>query len=219
MNIPAQHYDNAGAKPTQNSTTTVSAIRLLIAALCLAAGAAGAVDAAADMPTPKTTTTGAAMEQKVELATLVRQEQLLQFESFNNDTALALGLRVIELARAAHKTVAVNITRDGLVLFYHGMQGTTADNLNWIRRKSNLVNRTGHSSFYTHTEVKNNGGDYDAIPTLDPREFAAHGGSFPLLIKGSGQIGTITVTGLPGAEDHALVVAALKSYLKIDADL
>nr|ACN58963.1 cellulase precursor [uncultured bacterium BLR10] len=179
------------------------------------------VSAALDQLTPKkaTSTAGPAMEQKVDLATLVRQEQLLQFDSFTNDTALELGLRVIELARAAHKTVAVNITRDGLVLFHHGMQGTTADNLNWIRRKSNLVNRTGHSSFYTHTEVKNGGGDYDAIPTLDPREFAAHGGSFPLVIKGAGPIGTITVTGLPGAEDHAMVVAALKACLKIDADL
>jgi endoglucanase len=163
--------------------------------------------------------TAQAQEPKVELATLARQEQLLQFDSFNNDTALALGLQVIELARAAHKKVAVNVTRDGLVLFYHGMEGMTADHANWIRRKSNLVNRTGHSSFYTHTEVKNSGGNYDAIPALDPREFAAHGGSFPLVVKGSGRIGTITVTGLPGPEDHAMVVAALKAYLKLDADL
>jgi endoglucanase len=158
-------------------------------------------------------------KQKVDLATLLRQEQLLQFDSFDNDAALALGLKAVELARAAGKKVAVNITRDGLVLFYHGMQGMTADHDNWIRRKSNLVNRTGHSSFYTHNEVKNGGGDIDALPGLDKRDFAAQGGSFPLVIKGKGRIGTITVTGLPGPEDHALVVAALKASLKIDAEL
>ncbi|MTV37170.1 heme-degrading domain-containing protein [Duganella radicis] len=161
-------------------------------------------------------TAGASMEQKVELSTLTRQEELLQFDSFNNDTALALGMKVIELARAAGKSVAVNITQDGTMLFYHGMPGTNADNANWIRRKSNLVNRTGHSSFYTHTEVKNAGGDYDHIPGMDMKEFAAHGGSFPLVVKGKGRIGTLTVSGLPGAEDHAMAVAALQAYLNVD---
>jgi endoglucanase len=99
------------------------------------------------------------------------------------------------------------------------MEGTSSDQADWIRRKNNLVNRTGHSSFYIHTEVKNNGGDHDAIPTLDPREYAAHGGAFPLTVRGAGMVGTITVSGLPGPEDHALVVAALKSYLKKDGDL
>lgn len=152
----------------------------------------------------------------LDLAAIARQEQLLQFERFDNDTALALGLKVIELARAANKKIAVNITRDGLTLFYFGMDGMTADHANWIRRKSNLVNRTGHSSFYTHTEVKNSGGNYDALPGLDMRDYAAHGGAFPLNLKGAGRIGTITVTGLPGPEDHALVVAALQAYLKVE---
>ena len=167
------------------------------------------VSAALDALTPK----------KVELSALLRQEQLLQFDSFSNDDALALGTLAIELARSLHKQVAVNVTRDGVMLFFHGMQGTNADNANWIRRKSNLVNRTGHSSFYTHNEVKDGGGDFEALPGLDMRDYAAHGGSFPLVVKGKGRIGTVTVTGLPGPEDHALVVAALKAYLKIDADL
>ncbi len=157
-------------------------------------------------------------QNDVQLAALARQEQLLQFDSFTNDTALALGNEVVELARAANKKVAVNVTRDGLMLFYFGMDGMTADHANWIRRKSNLVNRTGHSSFYTHTEIKNSGGDYDHIPSLDMKDYAAHGGSFPIIVKGSGRIGTITVTGLPGPDDHALVVAALKAYLKVELD-
>jgi endoglucanase len=179
------------------------------------------VSAALDVLTQKKTTTaaGATMEPTFDLATLARQEQLLQLDRFTNDTALELGMRVIELARAAGKSVSVNITRDGTMLFYHGMQGTSADNANWIRRKSNLVNRTGHSSFYTHTEVKNSGGDFEALPGLDMRDYAAHGGSFPLVLKAGGRIGTLTVSGLPGADDHALAVAALKSYLNINADL
>ena len=164
--------------------------------------------------------TGATMEKPdPALAAIARQEQVLQFDAFDNDTALEIGLKLVAMAREKKQAVAVNITRDGTMLFYHGMNGTSSDNQDWIRRKSNLVNRSGHSSFYIHTEVKNNGGNTWAIPTLDPREFAAEGGSFPLTIKGVGQVGTITVSGLPGPEDHALVVAGLKDYLKIGGQL
>ncbi len=157
-------------------------------------------------------------KQEVTLEMVVRQEQTLQFSSFSNEMALELGNLIVEMARAAQQAVAVDITRNGTMLFFHGMTGTTKDNADWIRRKSNLVNRTGHASFYTNIDVKRRGGDVDAIATLDARDYAAHGGAFPLVVKDVGQVGTITVSGLPGAEDHALVVRALRRYLKVDAD-
>jgi len=40
-------------------------------------------------------------------------------------------------------------------------------------------------------------------------EFAAHGGSFPITIAGSGVIGSVGVSGLPQRDDHELVVEAL----------
>ncbi len=150
------------------------------------------------------------------LAALLRQEQALQFDSFDHRSALELGLEIVALARARQQSVAVDITRNGNQLFYHGMEGMSKDHADWIRRKRNLVERTGHSSFYTHTEVKNSGGDIDAIPTLDAREYAAHGGAFPLVVRGAGRVGTVTVSGLPGPDDHALVVQALQSFLKVE---
>ncbi|HEX8613003.1 MAG TPA: heme-degrading domain-containing protein [Telluria sp.] len=152
----------------------------------------------------------------VMLAMLVRQEQLLQFESFNSDIALEIGLRLVRAARAANQAITVDITRHEQRLFYHAMNGTPADHAHWIWRKSNLVKRTGHSSYHAHTQVLMSGGSIHAIPTLDPRQFAALGGSFPLTIRGSGVAGTITVAGLPGAEDHALVVRVLRDYLKVN---
>ena len=47
-----------------------------------------------------------------------------------------------------------------------------------------------------------------------PLEYSAHGGSFPLIIRGTGVIGTITVSGLPQEEDHALVVESIRAWLK-----
>jgi len=51
---------------------------------------------------------------------------------------------------------------------------------------------------------------------LDSKDYAAHGGCFPILLEGTGCVGTITVSGLPQRQDHALVVAVLQKYLKVD---
>ena len=179
------------------------------------------VAAALSELTPRQTTmTSATMtSQSNALDLLRRQEQGLRFDRFSNEDALRIGLKLVEAARAQKQVVSVEIARNGQVLFAHGMDGAPPDHAHWIRRKSNLANRTGHSSFYTHTEVVQGGGDFDAIPTLDPREYAAHGGAFPVYLKGTGQVGTITVSGLPGPDDHALVVNVLKDYLGIKGEL
>jgi len=150
---------------------------------------------------------------------VLRQEALLQFDSFSNETALDIGLKLVALARADGKAVAVEIRRNGMLLFAHGMGGTAPDHADWIRRKSNLVNRTGHSSYFVHADVKAQGGNIDALPAFDAREYAAHGGAFPVVVRGTGQVGTITVSGLPGVEDHLLVVRALQDYLGVDGAL
>ncbi|SFC72063.1 heme-degrading domain-containing protein [Massilia yuzhufengensis] len=150
---------------------------------------------------------------------LRRQEEVLQFDSFSNTAALEIGTRLVDLARTRKQAISVEIARNGQVLFAHAMDGAPLDHAHWIRRKSALSNRTGHSSFYVHTEVLQAGGDIDAIPTLDPREYAAHGGAFPVRVRGTGQVGTITVSGLPGPIDHRLVVSVLKDYLNIEEEL
>jgi len=48
---------------------------------------------------------------------------------------------------------------------------------------------------------------------VSPLEFSAHGGCFPVCIKGSGLVGTVTVSGLPQADDHALVVECIREFL------
>ena len=48
---------------------------------------------------------------------------------------------------------------------------------------------------------------------LDPTVFAAHGGAFPVIVRGVGVVGTVTVSGLPQEEDHRLVVSVLRDFL------
>jgi uncharacterized protein (UPF0303 family) len=43
--------------------------------------------------------------------------------------------------------------------------------------------------------------------------YATHGGAFPLRICNVGVIGTITVSGLPQADDYAFVVESIDRFL------
>jgi uncharacterized protein (UPF0303 family) len=43
--------------------------------------------------------------------------------------------------------------------------------------------------------------------------FAAHGGAFPIRIKDVGVVGTVTVSGLPQADDHAFVTEMIGAFL------
>ncbi|MRV70364.1 heme-degrading domain-containing protein [Duganella sp. FT92W] len=147
------------------------------------------------------------------LAALAREEQALQFAAFSNDDALALGLKLVERAREMGKAVTVDITRNGHQLFHHAMAGTTPDNANWVRRKNNVVQRYGRSSWHVGTQYRSKGKTFEADSGADPADFAAHGGAFPLSLRGTGVIGTVTVSGLPQQEDHALVTSVLRDYL------
>jgi uncharacterized protein (UPF0303 family) len=148
------------------------------------------------------------------LPELLRQEEALQFSRFSHATALDLGLGVVHAAQRAGQQVMVDIRWGDLQLFQHAMEGTTPDNADWVRRKVNVVRRFAHSSFYMGALYRSKGKDFEVDSGLDPREYAAHVGAFPLRIRGvSGMFGVLTVSGLPQAEDHALAVAVLQTMV------
>lgn len=147
------------------------------------------------------------------LQTLLLQEAEFQFVSFTNEAALTLGLALLEAARSRGKAVTIDIARCGQQLFHYAMGGTSVDNDEWVKRKSNVVLRFGHSSFYMGLALKRAGQTMQEKYLLPESEYAAHGGSFPLLVRNVGMVGTITVSGLPQAEDHELVVSVLRKML------
>ena len=150
---------------------------------------------------------------EVLLEELRRQEEEIQFTSFTNDNALAVGIALLEEASKRSKPVAIDITRNGQQLFHFAMTGTTIDNGEWIKRKNNVVNRFGHSSYYMGILLKNAGQTMEEKYLLPSSDYAAHGGAFPLIIQDVGIVGTVTVSGLPQQEDHELVVTTLRTLL------
>jgi len=147
------------------------------------------------------------------LKQLLDEEQELQFASFNEETAWHIGSRMVQQYAKDRLPVAIDIRRGDRQMFHASLCGASADNDEWIKRKVRLVYRFGHSSFYMGQMLKSKGKRIEEAYLLSESEYAPHGGCFPVIVKGTGMVGTITVSGLPQEEDHKLVVRSIRDYL------
>jgi uncharacterized protein (UPF0303 family) len=141
------------------------------------------------------------------IAEIERQERELVFDRFDETDAWRLGSLLVSLAQG--KPVAIDIRRGAQQLFHAALPGAVADNDRWIERKVRVVERFGVSSYLHGRRLAAKGQELDAGMGLDPADYAAHGGAFPVRIRNVGIVAVVTVSGLPQAEDHALVVEAL----------
>jgi uncharacterized protein (UPF0303 family) len=150
-----------------------------------------------------------------DLERVALQERELQLTHMDEQMAWEIGLRLRTLAEERGLAIVVDVRRFGQPLFYTALKGTTPDNVSWVHRKSNVVARFHRSSYgvgLTMTQ-KNSSLEARGLPI---NEYASHGGSFPLAVKGAGIVGSVTVSGLPQRADHELVVEALCGILGRD---
>jgi len=87
------------------------------------------------------------MELSRDLEIIALQERELQLRSFNSDIAWQLGVRLRELALSRNASVVIDVRRFGQPLFYAALAGTSPDNREWARKKSNVVARFHRSSY------------------------------------------------------------------------
>jgi len=147
------------------------------------------------------------------IASLEEQERRLLFDRFDNADAWALGCLLVDLATGRDLPVAVDIRRGTQQLFHAALPGSVADNDEWIVRKVRVVERYGASSYLVGRRLAAKGQELDAGMGVDPARYAAHGGAFPVRVPHAGVVGVVTVSGLPQAQDHALVVEAVETFL------
>jgi uncharacterized protein (UPF0303 family) len=147
------------------------------------------------------------------VAELAAEEEELQFTSFTEDDAWRLGTALRELAARESAPVAIDISRNGSQLFRAVLPGATPDNAAWIERKQRVVHRFGHSTLYVRQTFLERGTTFEEQSGLDAREYAAHGGGFPVLVRSVGAVGVLVVSGLPQLADHRLIVTALRAHL------
>jgi len=148
------------------------------------------------------------------LLELKKQEEMLQFTEFTSETALQIGMKLIEKAKNENFAIAIDITRSGHQLFHYAFEGTTPDNDAWIIRKNRVVNRFHTSSLYIGTKLKFDGKTIEEKYHISGQEYCPYGGAFPIIIKNVGVVGTISSSGIKQITEHNLIVEVLSEFLQ-----
>lgn len=155
-----------------------------------------------------------------DLERIALQERELVLPRLDAQIAWELGTHLRAMAHERGLAVVIDVRRFGQPLFYAAMEGTTPDNPEWVRRKSNVVARFHCSSYAIGIKEKMKGQSLVETQGLALADYATHGGSFPLAVAAAGVVGSVTVSGLPMRADHELVIEALCAILGRDyADL
>lgn len=155
------------------------------------------------------------MNLSEDLARIAEQERSLLFSAFNEEAAWKVGSRLREMALARNAPLVIDIRRFGQPLFFCALPGSTPDNVDWARRKSNVVARFHRSSYGLGLELQQKNTSLAERFGLMLTDFAAHGGCFPATVSGTGVVGSVAVSGLPQRTDHELVVEALCAELNL----
>jgi len=149
-----------------------------------------------------------------DLERVALQERELVLPRLDAQVAWELGVRLRALAEVHGHAVVIDVRRFGQPLFYTALEGTTPDNVEWVRRKINVVARFHRSSYAVGLKLKAKNETLTEQQGLPLADYATHGGCFPLTVAGAGVVGCATVSGLPQRADHELVVEALCGLLE-----
>ena len=148
---------------------------------------------------------------------LRKQEEVLRFERFTAEDALALGLIMARLAKEKYRQAAAfRIIVGGHIAFSYLMDGTTSNNDWWMDKKLNTCRMTGVSSIRSLVEVA------EGLRPMEPEfenvnNFALCGGCFPIRNAAGKLLGYTLCSGMPHWMDHQLMMDALCEYLKVEA--
>ncbi|WP_316355185.1 heme-degrading domain-containing protein [Devosia sp.] len=149
-----------------------------------------------------------------DIALVKKQEQDLVLAEFDEAVAFKLGSAIRDRALAEGLSLAVDIRTWDRQMFFAATGGTSADNAEWVRRKVNTVRRFQRASY--RMVLERGEAPFSPQAGADPADFVIAGGGFPIRVKGAGIVGCLTISGLPGRDDHGVAVAALCDHLGLD---
>jgi uncharacterized protein (UPF0303 family) len=151
-----------------------------------------------------------------DLQTIAHQEHTLVFPQFNADFAWQVGTQLREMALARDAAIVIDVRAAGRGMFHVALDGTAPTNARWSERKARTVEHFHRSSYAIGLTLQQTDTTLADKYALNPSDYAAAGGSFPLRVANLGVIGAVTVSGLRQRDDHQLVVEALCAVLGAD---
>src|ERR1017187_5441329 len=125
-----------------------------------------------------------------DLERVALQECELRLERLDARVAWKLGVRLRTLAEERGLAIVIDVRRFGQPLFYAALEGTTPDNAEWVRRKSNVVARFHRSSYAGGMTLKVKGTTLLERYGLPVADYVTDGGSFPLIAENAGIVGS-----------------------------
>ena len=146
-------------------------------------------------------------------ADLLTQEDELALDHFDLGDAIGLGETALALARESGHPVLIEVRHGERIAFRAALPGTTADNDDWLERKRRVVRRFEHSTMAIRVRYEEQGTDFNTATALVETEYAAHGGGWPVRVRGVGVVGFLGISGLPQVQDHELIVATLRAFI------
>lgn len=153
-----------------------------------------------------------------DIAAVKRQEETLILPEFNEEIAWQLGAYIRNIAAEKNYPIAITVARFNQPLFYCAMPHSSPDNKNWLRRKAATVAHYYTSSYAVGLKLKKKGEDSLSRYGLDDKDYATHGGAFPIRVEKAGIVGYIAVSGLDQRDDHELVVQALAAFIGLSPE-
>jgi uncharacterized protein (UPF0303 family) len=146
-------------------------------------------------------------------AEVLGQEDRLALPGCSVDDCLAIGRWLLDRAEERDLAVTIEVWHGQRLVFRAARRGTNAHNDLYLAGKRRVVEHFGHSSFYERLVHAEAGTTFEAATSLRFPDYAPHGGGFPLVVRGTGRVGVVLVSGLPQQDDHALIVEALEAHL------
>jgi uncharacterized protein (UPF0303 family) len=146
-------------------------------------------------------------------AGLALEAKTLTLASLTQAQALEIGGIAQELGLDRKLPIATEVRMKDWVVFHASLPGSSPQNDDWMRRKANVANATGHSSMYEKVLVEEQGVDWHQSTGLLEADHAVYGGGLALNVVGLGLTGVLLISGLTEVEDHLLGVEILTEYL------
>ena len=151
-------------------------------------------------------------EKAVEL--LERQEEVLQYASFDYNGAWMLVKTILDLQKDYDRNISVSVFDEDqqLEIIRVLQDGKTEANLKYMNGKRSSAISCGHSSLYAYVAAVTSGHQ----PVFN-ETYCSSGGAFPIRINGKWKY-TVTVSGLHEGGDHEIIIKALEIILKRKTD-